>query len=232
MQYDKEIQLEKRFERGTSPTERQRIEREADAELRDEIEAGRRIRAALAHGERPRLKALLEEEERSFRKAPVMTVWVRRAMAAAAVLLPLLWFFWPANDPFSPYENRLSAMGASNQIETTIQTASKAYDTKDYATAATLFGQLATALPDESQYAFYQANALMADKKYALALPIWERLLTTTREPYASEAHWYLALTQRELGNHQAARTHLQTYSQRPAGVFRGRVEEVLKTLK
>jgi TolA-binding protein len=232
MALNDDTRLEQRFGRGTTPAERRSAEFNASPELAADIDTGKRIRAGFAHGEAARLRTILQEEEKAISRQGGFKIWIRGAMAAAAVLVPLVFFLWPSSDPFVAYENRLSAMGAADDTERQIQAASKAYDDKDYAKAAELFGALAAASPTETKFSFYQGVSLMAKKQYALALPIWQGVISSQQQPYASEGHWYLALTQRALGNNAAARAHLLDYQKQPAGIFKKDVEGVLKTLK
>jgi predicted Zn-dependent protease len=228
--------LETRFSRHTSAGDISRIEAQAGAELRRDLDEGRQVRDAFAYGEAGRLKQLLRDEEKDLGSTGNFSVWVRRAMAAAAVLLPLIWYFGGSTDPydaaFSTYENNLAAMGAATDLEQKVAAASAAYDQKDYPTAATRLGQLAAEYPDQPRFAFYQANALMAAKRYTDAVPVLEQLVRDNQPPYSIEAQWYLGLAQWKLGKKNEALSALKGYENAPSGQFKTKLPAVLKAVR
>lgn len=226
--------IEKFFSRSLSAQEQAELDNNlaADPSARDDFDWQKKVAGAVKADANQSLRALLEAEEKAIRRENEgeyerrhqLRVVFRRALAAAAVLLPLfvaVWLLWPQPPfedrvaaAFDAYPNKLS--GRDNSQQALEIQASNAYDNKDYTTASNTFGQLSAAYPDSLLYTFYHGVSLVGSQQYAAAVPVLSPLASQTAYPeYQTAALFYLAQAQAGAGQIAAARATLITYKAR-----------------
>ncbi|MDZ4679425.1 MAG: hypothetical protein SH848_01595 [Saprospiraceae bacterium] len=157
-------------------------------------------------------------------------IGIASAVAAAAVILLLLWQFWSVPSLFDEFAQHpplaLSEKsgGATNWAETEV-----AFQSGDYAKAETQLVQYTDQFPNDRQARLYLGICKMELDKSAEARLIFQDF-AGAEASLKDFADWYLALNELKSGNDAACRTALQTIE--PASSFFDRAQLLLTRLE
>ena len=210
-----------------------------DPQLRQEMEATRLALAAISVQEdyvlKQRLRSLDESRSVTTPVAETQTTakvvpleprrrrtWIRYAAVAAVVCLLAGYFLLRpapgarltyALDRVAPYDNIAYTItkGGEPTTEDARASAYVAYEAGDYAAAEAAFGRLADSSPND---AFYLAQSLLAQDKYAAAEARFRDLSTTEDFQLAEEAVFYAAVARLGLGQTDEAVQTLESIGQ------------------
>jgi TolA-binding protein len=194
----------------------------ADPVLSEELALERAARSLVAEAGRSELTSRLDAFEAEWqskrKKTNLISLPVRRLLAAAAVFLALaaafLWFFGNSSAPkqdlfaahFEAYRPPSPERGEA-AAPSAWQSAAAAYASADYRQAAVFFEK---SLQDSSTIAylarFYLGVSLLAQQPplAEAALPHFDFVLENDND-YRQQAMWYKALALTSLGQHEAA---------------------------
>jgi tetratricopeptide (TPR) repeat protein len=198
------------------------------------------IRSIRASGLTRDLK-LLKEVERGISaadKGHLRRIQPWYYVAAAAVALFVVAALWMLpnqetpdelfNDYFTPVRNTFSPAFRGDEAATQPE-AFRYYDQGDFATAASLFGEM-LAQETDPDVLLLSANANLAVGNTVVAE---ENLITLIRDfdEYDTPAKWYLGLCYLKQGNVDKARTVLEELGQREV-FYTGQAKELLKKVE
>lgn len=156
-------------------------------------------------------------------------IGIASAVAAAAVILLLLWQFWSAPslyDEFAqhqPLALSSKSVAAPNWTETEI-----AFKSGDYAKAESQLVQYTDQFPDDRLARLYLGICKMELNKTAEARLIFQDF-TGAEASLKDFADWYVALNELKAGNEAACRTALKAIA--PTSSFFGRAQLLLSRL-
>lgn len=197
-------------------------------QLQSDMEATRLALDAIHLGETQRLKDRLRNLEagRTTAPAPVQEAkivhmdrrrsrsWLPLAAAASVLLLVAAFFLLrPAGDnpaqlamaSFEPYPNIALPITKGGSPEADRATAYIAYEQQDYAAAEEAFRAYASRPAEADADAFYLAQTLLAQEKFAEAAPRFETLAAKDAFNLHEESAYYGALARLGLGERERA---------------------------
>ncbi len=166
----------------------------------------------------------------------------RWTAAAAAILLLLLAVPWYLSTPnlsneqlyaqhYEAYPLPLASRGGNGESPQ-IAEAGRLYRGKDFQQLLPLLSELTLAQPKDARLQLAQGIALMELKQYQKAISILLPQVEQIDGLYHSQARWYTALAQLQLGNIEACKIQLQFLSSSPQARFHQEAKELLKKLK
>jgi len=162
--------------------------------------------------------------------------WAATAAAIAIVLSAGYFLLMPSDTMdasdlfaanFEPYPNIAVALTRSSEASTPDEIAFAAYENGEYERAATLI----SALGEETKYAFYTAQAYLAQEDYSQAQALLVPIANTPADPLHEEAAWYLALANLGMGDTATAKSKLNTIAQLKGHAYQDEAIALLKEL-
>lgn len=156
-------------------------------------------------------------------------VGIASAIAAAAVILLLLWQFWSAPSLFDEFAKHPPLALSSKSVEpTNLAETEKAFQSGDYAKAETQLAQYTTRFPEDGLARVYLGICKMELNKTAEARLIFQGFADADAS-LKDFADWNLALNELKSGNDAACRTALKAIA--PASSFFDRAQLLLSRL-
>ncbi len=218
-----------------SETDKQALRQRAatDPAFSAELDFQKKAAQAVRDAEYLRLKKMLRDEDALLKKSEKhagatgrtvhLNSWKRYAAAAAMIAVCFSgWWLFVRETPqkmfaaaFTPYENVLSdEYGGPTERETVklINDVEQAFlDLKDkkYPLAAASFERL-VGTKNDPRFKFWQAQALAADDKADVAIPLLENFTADPKSTFYGAAHWYLALAYLQAGDAANAKNWLE----------------------
>src|SRR5690606_1212810 len=214
----------------------------SDAEFRAIFDRERALIRSIRAAGLSRDLQLLKEVERGISAADHgrqrwLQPWYYAAAAAVALfVVATVWIFPHHESPdelfddyFTPVSNTFSPTLRGGQPAVAQSEAFRYYDQGDYATAASLFGEMLTKNKD-ADVLLLSANANLAVGNTIIAE---ENLIALIRDfdDYDTAARWYLGLCYLKQGNVDLARAVLEELGQKEVS-YTGRAKELLKKVR
>ncbi|MFM9951031.1 MAG: tetratricopeptide repeat protein [Saprospiraceae bacterium] len=156
-------------------------------------------------------------------------IGIASAVAAAAVILLLLWQFWSAPSLYGEFAQHPQLALSEKSVETPnwVETET-AFQSGDYAKAETQLIQYTDQFPNDPQARLYLGICKMELDKTAEARLIFQDF-AGAEASLKDYADWYLALNELKAGNEAACRTALKAIA--PASSFFDRAQLLLERL-
>ena len=219
---DKELLLEKYFEKTLTESERIAFEQllAADEEFAAAFAFEKEVKKAFIHNEKTELKRKLQALEA---KKSAKTVPMRWYYAAACVILLAgfsLWIFQGESTDklyesyYQTYPNVVAPAVRGSQSDDIQSRAFNAYDTGDYGEAEQLFQEIYQT--ERTDFAlFYTGLSQLELQQYEVAQSTFEQFDFSKNNSFTPYFKWYLALAELKTGNAADAKILLEDLSQR-----------------
>jgi len=185
--------------------------------------------------DKPRQPDILSTvEKRVFLKRNI--AWI--SAAAAVIILVGIFFVTKSfrspnpeqlfSEYFSPYQNLLTMKGDSANEGSD---AMYFYDMKMWDSANIYFNLAQAKNNDETALDFYHANALLATQNAKEAIPYFELVIDGNDERFVTQAKWYLALANLQIGQVEKSK-ELLTELQAITDIYSKKAKDLLEQLK
>lgn len=221
MSSDKEILIEKYFERQLSENEKQLFEEtlKNDEDFKTAFEFEKSVKDGIHLLERDSLKTMLKGfEEKPQTKIIPFRNWLWLGVAAMLVMGISLWFFLGNqvnNDElylsyYQTYPNVVAPIVRGENAQDEKQKAFEVYEQENFPKAQILFHQLFEKTKEE--YAlFYESQSYFASGETKKGTELLESYnFSDVKYPFKTQQRWYLALGYLKLGEIEKAKKYLQ----------------------
>lgn len=220
MSSDKEILIEKYFEKLLSDDEKQLFEDalKNDEEFKTSFEFEKNVKDGIHFMERDSLKKMLKgfEEKPQYKIIPFRN-WLLLG-AATVVMVISLWLFLRNQASseelylsyYQSYPNIVAPIVRGENTQDEKQGAFEAYEEEKYQIAQTLFHQIFEKTKQE--YAlFYESQSYLASGETQKAIQLLESFdFSDEKYPFKTQKRWYLALGYLKLEEFEKAKQNLQ----------------------
>ncbi len=220
MSSDKEILIEKYFEKLLSDDEKQLFEDalKNDEEFKTSFEFEKNVKDGIHFLERDSLKKMLKGfEEKPQNKIIPFRNWLLLG-AATVVMVISLWLFLGNQASseelylsyYQSYPNIVAPIVRGENTQDEKQGAFEAYEEEKYQIAQTLFHQIFEKTKQE--YAlFYESQSYLASGETQKAIQLLESFdFSDEKYPFKTQKRWYLALGYLKLEEFEKAKQNLQ----------------------
>lgn len=217
----------------TDLQEQYRLYTEAESKLKQHIAAEQDeedLRITLQHMRKEFFSAPVAGNTSPVRAKVVKLMWRKVAVTAAAAILVALfiWQPWQGEDLYTQYAatEMVSAVERGTHTDSLLVRATKAFNAKEFTSAATYLYEVVEAQPENSFARFYYGVSLMQTGKTELARGAFT-VLSKGSSAFRDEAVFYMALSYLKDNDKESCKKWLQ---QVPAGS--GSYEKAQKLLQ
>lgn len=202
-----------------------------DPAFQEELGFQKEILEVIEHQGDLELKSMLRAEEKTIKKRFPL----RRLLAAAAVLLLLVFIGWQFLIPeptdifaeyFKPHPNSLHPIVKSESEVSELQRTFLFYEIGDFEKALVGFNKIKADQPNDDVY-FYQANALLKLGRIEEAIQLLQEIIENDNTDYLAPAKWNLALAYLAKEDIESAKPLLAELANEP--FHKVKVEKLLK---
>ncbi len=221
MSPDKEILIEKYFEKQLSSNEKQLFDEalKNDEEFKTAFDFEKSVKDGIHFQERDALKKMLQGfEEKPQKKIIPFRNWLWLGAAASLVIGFSLWLFLGNQASseelylsyYQSYPNVVAPIVRGENTQDEKLRAFAAYEEENYPMAQTLFHQLFEKTKEE--YAiFYEGQCYFASGETQKGIQLLECFnFSDNKYPFKTQQKWYLALGYLKLGEVEKAKKYLQ----------------------
>jgi tetratricopeptide (TPR) repeat protein len=222
MNPDKEILIEKYFEKQLSANEKQLFDEalKNDEDFKTAFEFEKDVKDGIHFLERDSLKKMLKGfEEKPQKKIIPFSNWLWLGAAAMLIIGISIWLY-PDNQAnsdelylsyYQSYPNVVAPIVRGENIQDEKQKAFEAYEQEKYQTSQTLFHQIFE--KNKEEYAvFYEAQSYFALGETQKGIQLLENFnFSDGKYPFKTQQRWYLALGYLKLKDLEKTKQYLQT---------------------